>query len=212
MYQSIVNFIFGVVASQLVTDIGKYSIGRLRPNFIDVCKPNIDFSNCAKYNHSYIEDYVCTGTTEGAKNDAILSRVSFPSGHSSFSAYTMLYCAIYIQIKWIAGRSSILKLLKHGAQLVCILLAYFTAISRVMDNKHHWSDVTAGALIGSTSAALTARYVSYLLPTPSTAAVYRVPSREMNNGQGFEAGTEDIEAPNPSRTPKEQSVPANRPI
>jgi len=36
-------------------------------------------------------------------------------------------------------------------------------LSRVMDNKHHWSDVSAGALIGVVSASLTARYVSNMM-------------------------------------------------
>ncbi len=52
IYRSLIDFLFGCAASQLVTDIGKYSIGRLRPNFIDVCGPNIDFSNCSgQYNN-----------------------------------------------------------------------------------------------------------------------------------------------------------------
>jgi len=210
MYRSIINFIFGVVASQLVTDIGKYSIGRLRPNFIDVCKPDIDFSNCARYNHTYIEAYTCVDDAKAA-----LSRVSFPSGHSSFSAYTMLYCAIFIQVKWTIGRSGVLRLVKHFVQLLCILLAYFTALSRVMDNKHHWSDVSVGSLIGVIGASLTARYVSYLLPPSPTnsAALYRTDSRDMNNCQGNDMVQADIEAQNPSRPPREQSVPTpNRPI
>lgn len=67
----------------------------------------------------------------------------------------MLYCAIFIQVKWNAANRSVFRTLKHGVQVALILLAYFTAVSRVMDNKHHWSDVTAGGLIGAISAALT---------------------------------------------------------
>jgi phosphatidate phosphatase len=108
-----------------------------------------------EYNHTYITDYICLNASENDP-DANLSRVSFPSGHSSFSAYTMFYCAIYVQVKWGVGRGrSFLRLGKHAVQLILVLLAYFTAISRVMDNKHHWSDVCAGALIGVVSASLT---------------------------------------------------------
>lgn len=40
----------------------------------------------------YIEEFSCTGDSE----NRILKemRLSFPSGHSSFSAYTMIYCAV----------------------------------------------------------------------------------------------------------------------
>lgn len=40
----------------------------------------------------YIEEFSCTGDS----NNRILKemRLSFPSGHSSFSAYTMIYCAV----------------------------------------------------------------------------------------------------------------------
>lgn len=87
-----------------------------------------------EYGHQYITDYIC----QGSKDDAAYSRVSFPSGHSSFSAYTMLYTAIFIQVKWglQGGRHTrAFRLVKHGAQLALILLSYYTALSRVMDNK-----------------------------------------------------------------------------
>lgn len=85
----------------------------------------------AAYPNKYIENYVCTKSL----NDARESRVSFPSGHSSFSAYTMLYIVIYIQVKWGVCKRSNIRLLKGGLQLSLMLLAYYTALSRVMDNK-----------------------------------------------------------------------------
>ena len=39
-YSSIGVFLFGCACSQLATDIAKYSIGRLRPHFIDICQPD----------------------------------------------------------------------------------------------------------------------------------------------------------------------------
>ncbi|ODN01042.1 putative phosphatidate phosphatase [Orchesella cincta] len=202
MYRSLIDFLFGCAASQLVTDIGKYSIGRLRPNFIAVCGPDINFDNCSGFgHHEYIEHYTCTKSLDDAKE----SRVSFPSGHSSFSAFTMLYVAIYIQVKWRVNRSA-MRLLKSGIQLSLMLLAYFTALSRVMDNKHHWSDVSAGALVGAVSASLTARYVSGLVgqgkeeQTGESESVTLSAAGRYRHGSGHQ---NDVEA---GRGPKEQSV------
>ena len=47
---------------------GKYSIGRLRPHFIDVCKPDFTKINCS--NHAYVEDFVCQGDDEHAIKEA----------------------------------------------------------------------------------------------------------------------------------------------
>lgn len=45
-----------------LTDTAKYSIGRLRPHFIEVCRPNItcDNSNSFEFQHEYHEKFVCT--------------------------------------------------------------------------------------------------------------------------------------------------------
>lgn len=156
-YQVIGVFCFGAACSQLLTDIGKYSIGRLRPHFFFVCDPDIKCEDDI-YKFQYIE----YGTFNCQKQNAKLlreSRLSFPSGHSSFSAYTMVYLAIYLQakLKW---RGS--HLLKHSLQFICIAISWSTALSRVTDNKHHWSDVLAGLIIGTTTAFLNANFVSNL--------------------------------------------------
>ncbi|XP_063991302.1 putative phosphatidate phosphatase isoform X1 [Diachasmimorpha longicaudata] len=142
-YNKIGLFGFGGVASQLTTDIAKYTIGRLRPHFMDVCRPNI---NCSlpQYHNVYITDFTCTSTTSTARM-LKESRLSFPSGHSSFSAYAMVYLALYLQLR-ITWKGS--KLVKNVLQLICLWLAWFTAMSRVSDYKHHWSDVLVGQLLG----------------------------------------------------------------
>lgn len=52
-------FGFGAFATILTTDVGKYTIGRLRPHFMSVCIPNI---NCSlpENQYKYIEDFFCT--------------------------------------------------------------------------------------------------------------------------------------------------------
>lgn len=59
VYKAVGTFLFGAAMSQSLTDIAKYSIGRLRPHFLDVCKPDWKFINCSL--GDYIEEFVCTG-------------------------------------------------------------------------------------------------------------------------------------------------------
>ncbi|KAJ1524106.1 hypothetical protein ONE63_010642 [Megalurothrips usitatus] len=157
-YKVIGVFGFGAASSQLTTDIAKYIIGRLRPHFISVCMPNI---NCSlpENHHIYHENFQCTANLGTRKLKE--ARLSFPSGHSSFSAYTMLFLVCYVQSRMTFKGS---KLLKHGIQFICLMLSWATAMSRISNYKHHWSDVLCGLLIGSVVAILTVVYVSDLFP------------------------------------------------
>nr|XP_029728905.1 putative phosphatidate phosphatase [Aedes albopictus] len=160
-YKSIGMFGFGAACSQLLTDVGKYTIGRLRPHFFDVCRPRMpDGTTCKDpgNNGRYITDFICTSEKSTPRMLKEM-RLSFPSGHSSFSMYTLVYCAIYLQsrMNW---RGS--KLLKHFLQFLLILLAWYTCLSRISDYKHHWSDVLAGAVLGSTVAIVVSNYCSDL--------------------------------------------------
>lgn len=49
------------------------------------------------------------------------------------------------------------KLLKHLIQFLCMMMAWGTALSRVSDYKHHWSDVLAGAIQGAVVALVVVR-------------------------------------------------------
>uniref|UniRef100_A0A7G3ANR3 Putative lipid phosphate phosphatase n=1 Tax=Lutzomyia longipalpis TaxID=7200 RepID=A0A7G3ANR3_LUTLO len=159
-YVKIGVFGFGAACSQLTTDIAKYSIGRLRPHFYTLCQPRWgDNSSCDDpQNHGlYIEDFHCIND----QTDRLLKemRLSFPSGHASFSAYTLIYLSIYLQVRMTWSGST---LMRHFLQFVLLMMFWFTALSRVSDYKHHWSDVLGGALIGVTCAILVTRYVSDL--------------------------------------------------
>ncbi len=59
VYKAVGTFLFGAAMSQSLTDIAKYSIGRLRPHFLDVCKPDWSLINCSS--GAYIEDFTCKG-------------------------------------------------------------------------------------------------------------------------------------------------------
>ncbi|GFR64480.1 phospholipid phosphatase 1 [Elysia marginata] len=42
-------FMFGMAADVLLTEMLKYSVGRLRPHFFDICKPTFELKNCSAY-------------------------------------------------------------------------------------------------------------------------------------------------------------------
>ncbi|XP_076297700.1 wunen isoform X1 [Lasioglossum baleicum] len=176
-YKRIGVFGFGAITTVLVTDCGKYTIGRLRPHFMDLCKPVV---NCSlmENQHRYIEHFTCGANISTRLLKEV--RLSFPSGHSSFSAYTMIYLALYLQLR-VSWKGS--KLLKHFLQLVCILMAWYTALSRVSDYKHHWSDVLAGSTLGTAIAVVVATCVADLFKERRTRL-----TEENHRAVDYEAG------------------------
>ncbi|KAM7368848.1 hypothetical protein PAMP_013153 [Pampus punctatissimus] len=151
VYKAVGTFLFGAAMSQSLTDIAKYSIGRLRPHFLDVCKPDWKMINCSS--GAYIEDFTCTGD-QTMSNEG---RLSFYSGHSSFSMYCMMFLALYLQarlqVEWA-------RLLRPTVQFFLIAASVYTGLSRVSDYKHHWSDVLTGLLQGALMAILVVFFVS----------------------------------------------------
>ncbi|XP_065214916.1 putative phosphatidate phosphatase isoform X2 [Planococcus citri] len=145
VYQKLVCYGSGVLFTSTITSVGKKTVGRLRPNFIDECKIDMN-SVCANrnYTYSYITEYTCN------EDDSVVdgSRVSFPSGHSSASFYVAVFIVLYLESR-LKTKSS---LLKPVIQFLVILSAWFVALSRIMDNKHHMSDVLCGIIIGSSVA------------------------------------------------------------
>ncbi|KAM8828523.1 phospholipid phosphatase 1 isoform 2-T2 [Spinachia spinachia] len=151
VYKAVGSFLFGAAMSQSLTDIAKYSIGRLRPHFLDVCKPDWKGVNCSS--GAYVEGVACTGDVD-VVNEA---RLSFYSGHSSFSMYCMLFLALYLQARL---RADWARLLRPTIQFFLMAATVFTGLSRVSDYKHHWSDVLTGLLQGALMAILVVFCVS----------------------------------------------------
>lgn len=151
-YRAIGVYTFGAACQQLSANMGKYVVGRLRPYFYDVCRPLPNLTSPLN-ELGYIVDYTCQGTDA---NLIMIARLSFPSAHSSYAMYTALYLIFYIQVKakW---RGS--KLLRHGVQFAIFMSAWYVGMSRVVDHKHHWSDVAAGFLNGTIIAVLTFVYI-----------------------------------------------------
>ncbi|XP_048066738.1 phospholipid phosphatase 1 [Megalobrama amblycephala] len=152
VYKAVGSFVFGAALSQSLTDIAKYTIGRLRPHFLTVCKPHWSLIDCKS---GYIENFTCTGdptlTNEG--------RLSFYSGHSSFSMYCMMFLALYLQSRL---RARWARLVRPTLQFSFIAASLYVGLSRVSDYKHHWSDVLTGLLQGAVVALFTVFFVSDL--------------------------------------------------
>ena len=79
-------YLYATGITMFITDIGKYTLGRLRPNYLSVCKPNWSKINCTNvhgFQQAIYGDDHCTTTNLKALKDA---RLSFPSGHASYTS------------------------------------------------------------------------------------------------------------------------------
>ena len=74
------------VTTVFITDIGKYTVGRLRPNYLSICEPDWSKINCTPVHGLqqaiYGDDHCKTTNLKKLKS----TRLSFPSGHASFSS------------------------------------------------------------------------------------------------------------------------------
>ena len=148
-------YLWALLASQVLVNILKHSIGTLRPNFYALCNPNIKCNNKSDP-FLYHTEYVCQDISP--KEEASL-RTSFPSGHSAFSATAALFLVVYIQKKMnkptsitFCGTEKVLDtfvvLVGPSLQFVCFGLSCWTSLLRVSDYKHHLLDVIVGYILG----------------------------------------------------------------
>ena len=90
-------YMLGMGITMFITDIGKYSVGRLRPHFLDVCKPDWATLNCTNKDGTptyFVGNEFCANNQKDTwrfKN----ARLSFPSGHSSYSGLYIFYSPVY---------------------------------------------------------------------------------------------------------------------
>ncbi len=99
----------------------------------------------------------CTNTNAAAVREA---RLSFPSGHSSFITYTMVFLMFYLQARLYLLRFRFIKAL---LQVTAFITAYVTAISRILDYHHRGSDVIGGMVLGAGVAIFIIYYVGRVL-------------------------------------------------
>lgn len=128
----------GFISIYVLTNVTKSCIGRLRPHFLDVCKP----TNITCTHSEYYASYTCTGNADLVAE----ARKSFFSGHSAFSMYASTFTALYLlaRMPHNALRGTALPVLQTALISIGLLISY----SRINDNKHHWSDVIVGIFVG----------------------------------------------------------------
>ncbi|VDM57287.1 unnamed protein product [Angiostrongylus costaricensis] len=137
----------GAACLYVVINLTKSTVGRLRPHFLDVCKPkDLICQKC----YRYITNYVCTGDA-----DLVLeARKSFFSGHSAISMYSSTFAAVSL----LAVSFLCVELIHYRRlRLISFSIGLMISYSRINDNKHHWSDVVVGVIVGVFFASYTVR-------------------------------------------------------
>lgn len=82
----------GGLLTLFLTEVGKSIIAEHRPHFLHVCEPDTA-KGCV--NGSWIENFTCTSTKYSNYGYFIMdSSRSFPSGHSSVSAFIGVYSVV----------------------------------------------------------------------------------------------------------------------
>lgn len=109
-------------------------VGHLRPDFLARCLPEVTLAGkviCKQASKYFVEE----------------GRRSFPSGHASTSFAGLSFMALFLagQLRIYDGKAMALKLITCATP---IILATVVSISRVIDYRHHWTDVTAGGALG----------------------------------------------------------------
>ncbi len=142
--------------SLTVTNVLKFSYGRLRPDFQD----RVRRFYCNQPDHQGV---ACTGNEatldpDPAKWQGLLDdgRRSFPSGHASttFALATYAILATGGRFVWSPDATASSRAWGMGGQVSALALASYVAWTRVRDGRHNLSDVLTGAAIGTAMANL----------------------------------------------------------
>lgn len=59
IYTAVTAFLFGAACTRLTTLLWKNQVGRLRPHFIDACRPNVNCSDPKNF-YVYHTNFTCT--------------------------------------------------------------------------------------------------------------------------------------------------------
>lgn len=152
----IFGLLYAIIPSTTFQVIIKWLIGGLRPNFYDVCKPDLELAaqqihnttglNGVGYQQYMFTDEICTSENKDAIKNALQS---FPSGHSTtiFAGAVFLY--LYLNAKFKVYANYHPSLWKLVLVYLPILGACLIAGSLTVDQTHNWYDILAGGIIGT---------------------------------------------------------------
>eukprot|EP00644_Phytophthora_capsici_P001001 jgi/Phyca11/9936/fgenesh1_pm.PHYCAscaffold_43_\ len=147
----LLSLVQGITMSTLLTQFTKHVTGRFRPSFYDMCG----------WDYDAVWDGVTNLCTDAAGERE--GRKSFPSGHASFAWVTMLLLTLYRSRLNCKSRSASsvrggMKALKLFLCFAPCLASSWVAITRSIDNWHHYSDILAGSIIGAIAACMAYSY------------------------------------------------------
>ena len=140
----VIFFLLCAFLNDIVTNALKLMVGRLRPDFLDRCKPNYtDYPPDPET--GYVGNpAVCTGSAAEIEE----GRKSFPSGHSSIIMCGMIFLALYFH-RAVPQGHEVSHAFRPMLQVLCITTGLVVGASRVYDHMHNPSDVIIGGIIGT---------------------------------------------------------------
>lgn len=161
-------FIFGVATTMLFTGIGKMTVGRFRPHFLQRCQPDIDCSHKSNM-YKYIEDFTCTNRNLRERDISYIA-TSWPSGHASLSFFSAIYLIIYLhsvipvimQLGSARMKRGFEPLLLYASYVFMLGSAGYISLTRISDYHHHPTDVFSGCVLGTIIAVALSSCLSHL--------------------------------------------------
>lgn len=143
-------FAFSSLVNLSLTLYAKFVVGRLRPHFMAVCRPQVHGGPCTPGTWVPGDAYGCENSNLRQTNQA---RQSFFSGHASISMNAAVYVILYVQLNYSPC------LLRSWVQFVVLLAGLYPGVTQVNNYWHHWDDVAVGYAVGAGCAVLNYRFV-----------------------------------------------------
>ena len=183
LYRHFGYFTLGALTTLLFTELAKYTIGRLRPHYLSLCGPRLTPELCHdEFGYQRFvtepEEEICENLKSGNVTQKQLNeaRLSFLSGHSSFSFFCGMFLIIYLQARLNAFPRidncclrrfvRTLKVLRPFLQFGMVILSFWVSLTRISDYFHHPLDVIMGAIVGITFAIITLVVIGDIFTKP----------------------------------------------